>query len=63
MVCHVQTPRTLKTGEVAWLLSTNTKTVQRWAEAGIMKPCRTNGRGALVFKREDVASLLTKLGA
>ena len=63
MVRHEQTRRTLKTGEVAWLLSTDRKTVQQWAKAGIMRPYRTNGLGDLIFKREDVACLLAKLGA
>ena len=63
MVRHEQKHRMLKTGEVAWLLSTDKKTVQQWAKAGIVKPYRTNGLSDLKFKREDVACLLAKLGA
>ena len=53
----------LVTSQVAWLLDTDTMTINRWVKSGILKPYHTNSQGVSTFKREDVACLLTKLGA
>ncbi|MFC1932392.1 helix-turn-helix domain-containing protein [Chloroflexota bacterium] len=55
--------KTLNTDKVAWLLGTDSKTVLRWASAGIIKSCRTTCQGDRLFRRGDVVDLLTKLGA
>ena len=55
--------KTLSTDKVAWLLGTDSKTVCRWADTGIMKACRTTYRGDRLFRRDDVSSLLARLGA
>jgi len=62
MVCREGRIKTLKIDEVAWLLSTDIKTVQRWANAGIIKVCRITGSGKQMFRRDDVAHLLASLG-
>ena len=63
MVGREQTIRMLRTSDVAWLLSTDKKTVCRWADAGIIRAYHTSNRGNQRFKRDDVARLLAKLGA
>lgn len=55
--------RTLGTGQVAWLLGTDTKTINRWADAGILKAWRTTCRGDKRFRRVEIANLLARLGA
>ena len=55
--------KTLTTGQVAWLLGTDDKTVLRWADSGIIKAWRTTCRGDRRFQRGEIASLLTRLGA
>ncbi len=55
--------KTLSTDKVAWLLGTDSQTVLRWVGAGIIKSCRTTQDGDRLFRRGDVVSLLTKLGA
>jgi excisionase family DNA binding protein len=52
----------LSTSNVAWLLDIRRNTVKQWADAGIIKAYRNGGRDEM-FKREDVAHLLAKLGA
>ena len=52
----------LTTGEVAWLLGTDSNTVQQWQHAGIIKSYRAGGREDRRFRRNDVAQLLCKLG-
>ena len=55
--------KTLRIDDVAWLLDTDVGTVQRWANSGIIKACRTTHRGEQLFRRDDVAYLLASLGA
>ena len=52
----------LRIEDVAWLLDTDVKTVQRWANAGIIRPCRTAPRGDILFRLDDIARLLVRLG-
>jgi len=61
-VNHSPGTETLKLSDVAWLLSTNVKTVQQWANSGIIKPKRITPQGELLFRRDDVARLLARLG-
>ncbi len=49
--------------DVAWLLGTDIKTVQRWANSGIIKACRATGCSKPIFRRDDVAHLLAMIGA
>ena len=63
MVCQQQIQTMLKVDDVAWLLGTDNKTVQHWADAGVIKVFPPNGSGSLRFKREDIARILSKLGA
>ena len=55
--------KTLEIDKVAWLLGTDNMTVQKWADAGILKSYPTNHRTKKIFRRKDVAVLLAKLGA
>ena len=55
--------KTLSTGQVAWLLGTDGKTVHHWADSGVIKVCRTTPRGDRRFQRDDIGNLLARLGA
>ena len=61
---HCQPTKTmLKVDDVAWLLGTDGRTVQHWVDAGIIKAPPPNGSSSLRFKRQDIARVLSKLGA
>ena len=53
----------LRTSDVAWLLDTQDKTIDCWTEAGILKCHHLDHRGERIFRREDIAELLARLGA
>ena len=53
----------LRTSDVAWLLDTQSNTIDCWTEAGILKCHHLDRQGERIFKREDIADLLTRLGA
>lgn len=55
--------RFLRTSDVAWLLSTQSNTIDCWTEAGILKCHHVDRHGEKRFKREHIASLLARLGA
>ena len=55
--------RFLRTSDVAWLLNTQSNTIDCWTEAGILKCHHLDRHGERRFKREDIASLLARLGA
>ena len=63
MPCREYRIKTLDAGKVAWLLGTDSKTVQLWAYSGIIKTYRTTRYGDRLFRRGDVARLLARLGA
>ncbi len=54
---------TLKIDKVSWLLGTDNMTVQKLADAGILKSYPTNHGTEKIYRRKDVAVLLAKLGA
>ena len=58
--CRIQF---LRTSDVAWLLDTQNNTIDCWTEAGILNAHHLDHRGERIFKREDVADLLVRLGA
>ena len=60
---HEHKIKTLSTGQVAWLLGTNGKTVNHWVDSGIIKAWRTTCRGDRQFQRDDIGNLLARLGA
>ncbi len=49
--------------EVAWLFSTDEKTVRLWAENGLIKPHIGTDGIEPQFRRADVAQLLIRSGA
>lgn len=53
----------LRTSDVARLLSTQNNTIDCWTEAGIIKCHHLDHQGERIFKREDIADLLARLGA
>ena len=55
--------RFLRTSDVARLLNTQSNTIDCWTEAGIIKCHYLDRHGERVFKREDIADLLARLGA
>ena len=55
--------RFLRTSDVAWLLNTQSNTIDCWTEAGILKCHHLDRHGERIFKREDIANLLARLGA
>lgn len=55
--------RFLRTSDVAWLLDTQGNTIDCWTKAGILKCHHVDRRGERIFKREDIADLLARLGA
>jgi hypothetical protein len=55
--------RFLRTSDVAWLLDTPSNTIDCWTEAGILKCHHLDRQGERIFKREDIADLLARLGA
>ena len=53
----------LRTSDVAWLLNTQSNTIDCWTEAGILKCHHLDRDGERIFKRQDIADLLARLGA
>ena len=51
---------TLNLEDVAWLLSTDCRTVRRWADAGILKSYQDRN-GKMLFRRKDIARLIDRL--
>lgn len=47
----------LKTGEIAKLLGVDRKTIQRWAENGILVPAHKTGAGYGLYTRQQIAEL------
>ena len=47
----------LKTNEVAKILGVNRKTIQRWAENGILVPAHKTGAGYSLYTRQQIAEL------
>lgn len=47
----------LKTNEVAKILGVNRKTIQRWAENGILVPAHKTGAGYSLYTRRQIAEL------
>ena len=47
----------IKTNEVAKILGVNRKTIQRWAENGILVPAHKTGAGYSLYTRQQIAEL------
>ena len=52
----------LRTSDVAWLLDTQNNTINCWTEAGILNAHHLDHDGERIFRREDIADLLARLG-
>ena len=63
MTRDIQAITMLRTSDVAWLLGIHSNTVRSWANHGIIKAYRTSDRDEQRFRRQDIAHLLSKLGA
>jgi excisionase family DNA binding protein len=50
----------LTTGEVARLLNIHINTVRRWSNEGILKAYRIGSRGDRRFRRQEIATFLSR---
>jgi len=60
MVSHTRKNSMLTASDVARLLNVHINTLRRWSNKGIIKMYRIGPRGDRRFRREDIASFLTK---
>jgi len=60
MVSHTGKNSMLTTSDVARLLNVHINTLRRWSNKGIIRMYRIGPRGDRRFRREDIASFLTK---
>ena len=60
MVGHTGKDGMLTASDVARLLNVHINTLRRWSNKGIIKMYRIGPRGDRRFRREDIASFLTK---
>ena len=52
---HLEAEKYLKTGQVAKLLGVNRKTIQRWAENGILVPAHKTGASYNLYSQSQIA--------
>lgn len=60
MVGHTEKDTMLTAGDVAHLLNVHINTLRRWSNKGIIRMYRIGPRGDRRFRREDIASFLSK---
>ena len=60
MANHKELDPMLTVSDVARLLSVHINTVRRWSNQGILKAYRVGSRGDRRFRREDIASFLSR---
>ena len=61
MMDHKEINPMLTTSDVAHLLNVHINTVRRWSNQGILRSYRIGSRGDRRFRREDIASFLSKM--